>query len=132
MRGIWIRRLIPASIVGIVLGFSYFAPALGLDASPVNQASTTNCGRFGYGYHGGKHNFLCPSPEPKPAIQAAPVVRSQALPANRSGTLTTSQPATAPSTRTVLPATGSVIDAPVSVGVSQWRGFTELLLRQLS
>jgi len=131
VRGIWIRRLIPASIVGIVLGFSYFAPALGVDVSPVNNASTTNCGRFGYGYHGGKHNFPCPSHEPKPAIQAAPVV-SQALPATRSGTLTTSQPATVPATRSVVPATRSVIDAPVPVGVSQWKDFTELLLRQLS
>jgi len=62
MRRIWIRRLLPASVVAIVLAFSYFAPALGAIAPGPNQhAFGANCGRFGYGYHGGKHHFPCPN-----------------------------------------------------------------------
>jgi hypothetical protein len=134
MRGIWIRRLIPASIVGIVLGFSYFAPALGVDVAPVNSHNQDmNCGRFGYGYHGGKHNFVCPTHPPAANSDATPVntqasaVKSQA-PATLNGSSTTNQPP-AP---VAAPATKSVVGVPVSVGVSQWRGFTELVLRQLS
>ena len=37
MRGTWIRRLIPASVVGIVLALSYFAPAEGMFAPPVKD-----------------------------------------------------------------------------------------------
>ncbi len=70
-----LRKLVPASIVALVLAFSYFAPALGLVAPRVSTGVGVNCGRFGYGYHGGKHLFICPnSPQPAPAIQplAAP------------------------------------------------------------
>jgi hypothetical protein len=134
-------------VVSVVLAFSYFAPALGVDVAPVQSHNDgNNCGRFGYGYHGGKHNFVCPSHEPKPAIEAAQAVRSQALPATSGGNANTSRPAAAPATKPVLPATNTVvpatktlvpatkavIDVPVSDGVGQWRGFTELLLRQLS
>jgi hypothetical protein len=122
---VWLRRLLPASVVSVVLAFSYFAPVLGLDAPPVKSASPTNCGRFGYGYHGGKHQFICPSHEPQPAYQpqpafqaAAPAARSQAFPA-------TSQPAAAPVTR-------AVVSTPVSAGVTYWRAFIELVRRQLS
>ncbi len=65
-----LRKLIPASIVALVLAFSYFAPALGLVGPPVQSGFGVNCGRFGYGYHGGKHLFGCPNrPFPSPAIQ---------------------------------------------------------------
>ena len=65
-----LRKLVPASIVALVLAFSYFAPALGLVAPTVSTGVGVNCGRFGYGYHGGKHLFTCPnSPQPAPAIQ---------------------------------------------------------------
>ena len=34
----------------------------------VSTAPHTNCGRFGGGFHGGKHNFVCPNPPfPPPA-----------------------------------------------------------------
>src|ERR1700716_910081 len=56
-----LRKLIPASIVALVLAFSYFAPALGLVAPPVQSWSGVDCGRFGYGYHGGKHGATCPN-----------------------------------------------------------------------
>lgn len=65
-----LRKLIPASIVALVLAFSYFAPALGLVAPAVQTGVGVNCGRFGYGYHGGKHLLICPNrPFPSPAIQ---------------------------------------------------------------
>ena len=65
-----LRNVVPASIVALVLAFSYFAPALGLVAPTVSTGVGVNCGRFGYGYHGGKHLFTCPnSPQPAPAIQ---------------------------------------------------------------
>jgi len=137
MRGIWIRRLIPASVVGLVLAFSYFAPALGVDVAPVKSHDNPNCGRFGYGYHGGKHNFVCPT-QPPPALpdvaQAAPATNAQApavksqVPAGPSGGRTTN-PQPGPVT---VPATKTVIAVPVSIGVNQWRSFTELVLRQLS
>jgi hypothetical protein len=145
LRGIWIRRLIPASIVGIVLAFSYFAPALGVDVAPVTSHDTdNNCGRFGYGYHGGKHHFPCPSHSPDTAgpevvhpdgaqgstqvNTKAPAVSSQSPAAPPASVATNPRSALvpAPATKTV------VVNVPVSVGVSQWRGFTELVLRQLS
>jgi hypothetical protein len=67
-----LRKLIPASIVALVLAFSYFAPALGLVAPAVSGGTGVgvNCGRFGYGYHGGKHLMPCPNPVyPSPANQ---------------------------------------------------------------
>jgi hypothetical protein len=136
MRGIWIRRLIPASVVSLVLVFSYFAPALGMTVAPVTSHDNPNCGRFGYGYHGGKHNFVCPThpPAANPDVAhfgsatnaQAPAVKTQApAPPGGSVTIQRSGPASAP-------ATNRVIGVPVSLGVNQWRGFTELVLRQLS
>jgi len=141
LRGIWIRRLIPASVVAVVLAFSYFAPVLGIDVAPVNSHDQdNNCGRFGYGYHGGKHHFACPSPSPDRAgpevanpdgaqgtsevNTKAPAVSSQS--AAKPATTQAPAPAPAPATKTV------VVNVPVSIGVNQWRGFTELVLRQLS
>ena len=136
MKGIWIRRLIPASIVGIVLAFSYFAPALGVDVAPVkSHDQNDNCqqtGQNGYGYRG-KHKFACQSDAPQPAnpdgSQGSTAVHSQA----------SAVKSQAPATRPVAPAakpplapvTKVVIDVPVSVGVSQWKVFIELVRRQL-
>jgi hypothetical protein len=136
MRGVWIRRLIPASVVSLVLVFSYFAPALGMTVAPVKSHDNPNCGRFGYGYHGGKHNFVCPT-QPPPALPdvaqfgsatatLAPAVKSQApAPSGGSAKIQPTGPLS-------VPVTKSVIAVPVSIGVNQWRGFTELVLRQLS
>jgi hypothetical protein len=34
----------------------------------VGTAGEMNCGRFGNGHHGGKHDFICPNrPFPEPA-----------------------------------------------------------------
>ena len=140
MRGIWIRRLLPASVVSLVLVFSYFAPAFGLNVAPVKSHDNSNCGRWGYGYHGGKNNFTCPSPQAPPVkqpafVQAPPAVKTQAPvsqqsnPANPPAPAPATVPAPAPVT---VPATKTVIDVPVSTGVNQWRGFIELVLRQLS
>ena len=130
MRGIWIRRLLPASVVSVVLAFSYFAPAFGVNPPPVNDAGHTNCGRFGYGYHGGKHDFVCPSPPaPPPAVQKAGPLAKNPTPAPSSGGSSASQPAPGPSN---TPITNSVIDVAVPVGASQWRAFIELVLRELS
>ena len=127
MKNVWIGRLLPASVVAIVLAFSYFAPALGFAPDPVKQASHTNCGRFGYGYHGGKHLFVCPSPKnPPPAVrQAVPVTGSKEAAAAKPGT-TVSQPAPASSA-----ITKAVVDGQVAAGVKQWRAFAGLVLRQL-
>src|SRR2546421_1861187 len=57
----------PAGVVSVVLAFSCFAPVLGMNGPPVNDPGHPNCGRFGYGYHGGKHNFPCPTHPPHPA-----------------------------------------------------------------
>jgi hypothetical protein len=146
LRGIWIRRLIPASVVAVVLAFSYFAPALGVDVAPVKSHNQgDNCGRFSYGYrdHGGKHEFPCPSHSPETAgpevahpdgaqgtsqvNTKGPAVSSQS-PASPAANLASNPQAAsvpAPATKTV------VVGGPVSVGVNQWRGFTELVLRQL-
>ena len=129
MRGIWARRLIPAAVVSVVLAFSYIAPAVGLDVAPVKHFDQPNCGRNGYGYHGGKNNLTCPSPHPPPVItpavvQAAPAAKPQAPP-----------PASAsasPAVHSTAPSSRLVIDAPVFAGVSQWRVFIELLRRQLA
>jgi hypothetical protein len=138
VKGIWIRRLIPASVVGIVLAFSYFAPALGVDnIAPVkSHDQNDNCqqtGQNGYGYRG-KHNFACQSDKPQPAnpdgSQGTTAVNSHA-PATKNQP-PAPQPANPATTPAPAPATTkTVIDVPVSVGVSQWRGFIELLRRQL-
>ncbi len=132
MRGIWIRRLLPASVVGIVLAFSYFVPALGFVAPPVTSATHTNCGHFGYGYHGGKHDFMCPTHGPKPAGGvAAPVLGGQQPAAGARGSATT-QPAAPPRTTTpgaVALTTGIV--GPVTDGVGEWRAFVKLVLTEL-
>jgi hypothetical protein len=146
LRGIWISRLIPASVVAVVLAFSYFAPALGVNVAPVTSHNQgDNCGRFGYGYgdHGGKHEFPCPSHSPETAgpevahpdgaqnssqvNTKAPAVSSQspASPAANGVTNPQAAPMPVPATKTV------VVSVPVSIGVNQWRGFTELVLRQL-
>ncbi len=56
MRARWLRTLIPAGIVSVVLAFSYLSPVGALDS--VNQGQGHhgvgyNCGRFGFGY---QHN----------------------------------------------------------------------------
>jgi hypothetical protein len=56
-----LKKLIPAAVVSLVLVFSYLIPAAGSGPGPVKSSHHTNCGRFGYGYHGGKHNFVCPN-----------------------------------------------------------------------
>jgi len=142
VKGIWIRRLIPASVVGIVLAFSYFAPALGVDVAPVkSHDQNDNCQQTGqngngYGYRG-KHNFACQSDKPQPAnpdgAQGTSAVNSHA-PATKSQppgpppASPTTKPAPAPVT---APATKTVIDVPVSAGVTQWRGFIDWVRRQL-
>jgi hypothetical protein len=134
MRGVWIRRLIPASVVSLVLAFSYFSPAFGLNVAPVKSHDNPNCGRFGYGYHGGKHNFTCPTSPPPvltPAVvQAAPAVKSQA-PAPPSGSSLTTSGAGGLSTNP-LPSVNSTSNAPAAAGAAQWRAFTVLILRELS
>src|SRR3989442_10556495 len=131
MRGTWIRRLIPASVVGIVLALSYFAPAQGMFAPPVQTPDHPNCGRNGYGYHGGKHNFTCPSPPtPGGVISSSPLPHAIASPgsAEQTGSAATiSHPAAAP-----RPATSNVVTRAAPVDVSEWRSFTQFLVRQLS
>src|SRR6266550_5771679 len=112
MRGNWIRRLLPASVLGIVLAFSYFAPALGFVAPPVNSAAHTNCGRFGYGYHGGKHDFVCPTHGPQPAGGVQAPSSGRVPPAVGANTPTGSQqvvtqPALAPRTGSPSAATAT-------------------------
>ena len=133
MRGIWLRRLIPAAVVSVVLAFSYLAPAEGMFAPPVKTADHPNCGRNGYGYHGGKHNFACPSPP------SQGVITSSALPHAVVGSPAATQPPVGPATNS--PATQPAQDSttprpatagPVAVDVTPWRSFAEFLLRQLS
>src|SRR3989442_10061727 len=102
MSGHWIRRLLPAGAVAVVLAFSYFLPVLGdVAPGPVQHASGVNCGRFGYGYHGGKHMFICPN-RPFPGHGAQVVSCDAAKPAVGSATIGTnsSGPATLPATTT--------------------------------
>src|SRR2546423_13094990 len=125
MGGFWIRRFLPASVLGIVLAFSYFAPALGFVAPPVNSAAHTNCGRFGYGYHGGKHDFVCPTHGPKPAggVQAPPATRVP--PAVGANILAGTQQASAPRTKSpsaATPTRKAVVDSGVTDGIGQRRG----------
>ena len=132
MRGTWIRRLIPASVVGIVLALSYFAPAEGMFAPPVKDHDKANCGRNGYGYHGGKHNFTCPSPPtPGGVISSSPlphaIVASPGAPQPAGGSAAINQPAAAP-----RPGSSNVVTHAAPVDVSGWRIFTEFLVRQLS
>ena len=130
MKSIWIRRLIPAGVVSVVLAFSYFAPVLGMNGPPVSDPGHPNCGRFGYGYHGGKHNFPCPTHPPQPAhpnTEAA--AAGNAAPANASGPSATRPKPAAPSGKSI--AVQPVVGAPVSAGVTQWRSFTGLVLREL-
>jgi hypothetical protein len=133
MRGIWIRRLLPASVVGIVLAFSYFLPALGFVAPPVSSATHTNCGHFGYGYHGGKHDFVCPTHGPQPAGGvAAPVVGSQQARAGAHGsTITQAAPPQSNGLGGAAMTTGIVVDAPLTDGVGEWRAFIKLVLTEL-
>ncbi len=134
MRGIWIRRLLPASALAIVLALSYFAPALGFLAPPVNSAKHTNCGRFGYGYHGGKHDFFCPKPRPEPPRGAAPTARPLPSPVGAHGSAAI-QPASAPRTKNAPAAAQAprvVVDASVTDGADEWRAFVRLLRTELS
>jgi hypothetical protein len=135
VRGIWIRRLLPASVLGIVLGFSYFAPAVGFVASPVNSATHTNCGRFGYGYHGGKHDFVCPTHEPKPAVVfQAPAVGTGASTQGAQNSTATHPPSPLGTTDSgAAPLTPRVVvDVPVRDGIGEWRAFVKLLLTELN
>src|SRR2546425_1470593 len=127
LRGIWIRRLLPAGVVSVVLAFSYFLPVLGdVAPGPVQHASGVNCGRFGYGYHGGKHMFICPN-RPFPGHVAQAVSSDAAKPAVGSATsgTTSSEPATVPAR------TATERAASVSTGFTQWRAFTGLVLQEL-
>src|SRR5438552_3864156 len=129
MRRIWIRRLLPASVVALVLAFSYIAPALGaIGPGPVQSSFHTNCGRFGYGYHGGKHLFVCPNrPFPGRVPPGA---------ANPSGAVRNPEPVRSASGVSVASGVGQVAGSAagrlssggaVPAGASQWRAFTELL-----
>ncbi len=135
MRGIWIRRLLPASVLAIVLAFSYFAPALGFLAPPVTSAKHTNCGHFGYGYHGGKHDFFCPKPRPEPPRGAAPTVRPRPSPVGAHGSAAIQPAAAAPRTTSAGAAAQPkrvVVDATVADGLGEWRSFVRLVLTELS
>jgi len=140
MRGNWIRRLLPASVLGIVLAFSYFAPALGFVAPPVNSAAHTNCGRFGYGYHGGKHDFVCPTHGPKPAGGAQAPPSTRVPPAVGANILAGSQQAStqqAAAPRTSIPSAAAparkgIVDSGVTDGLAQWRAFVDLVVTELS
>jgi len=132
MNSVWIRRLVPAGVVAIVLAFSYFSPALGFAPDPVKSAAHTNCGRFGNGYHGGKHNFVCPNaPGPPPAVRQAPPGTGSQGTAGAGGSAT--EPATAAAMGSTLtgPATKDAATGQVSVGVSEWRAFTRLVQQEL-
>jgi len=136
MKRVWIRRLVPAAVVAVVLAISYFVPAAGdIGAGPVQAALHPNCGRFGYGYHGGKHNFICPNrPFPGATPGAQPI--NPARPAvNPAGAPTQAAPvptggASSSAARSVAP--GVVLSAPVSQSVTQWRAFTDLILSEFS
>ena len=123
-----------ALVVAIVLAFSYFAPALGaIGPGPVQSSFHTNCGRFGYGYHGGKHLFVCPNrPFPGRVPPGA---------ANPSGAVRNPEPVRSASGVSVASGVGQVAGSAagrlssggaVPAGASQWRAFTELLLRELN
>jgi hypothetical protein len=136
MRGIWLRRLLPASVVSVVLALSYFAPAEGLFAPPVKTHDTPSCGRSGYGYHGPKHNFGCVDNSPPPGV-----ISSSPLPRAIVGSPGVPQPPGNPTTNSARPGRDSsspaaqknnVVTRPVSVDVTDWRNFAEFLLRQLS
>jgi hypothetical protein len=142
VRGISIRRLLPASVLGIVLAFSYFAPALGFVGPPVREATHTNCGRFGYGYHGGKHDFVCPTHGPRPANGAPPPAPVRSFPPATGGNAlpvtqpqvnrpASSQPASAPRTGSAAPTQKVVVDSNVTNGIGQWRAFVDLVVREL-
>jgi len=131
MRGTWIRRLVPAAVVGIVLAFSYIAPAQGMFAPPVKTFDNPNCGRNGYGYHGGKHNFACPSPPSESVISSSPLPPRAVVASPGAAT----QPAARPGGESTVqsPGTSNVVTPPVPVEVvTEWRNFAEFLLRQLS
>ena len=68
MPGRWLRRLIPAAVISLVLAFSYFTPAPALvgggssqSADVTKPGADNNCGRFGTGYH--DHDKVCPNKE---------------------------------------------------------------------
>jgi len=131
MNSVWIRRLVPAGVVAIVLAFSYFSPALGFTPDPVKSAAHTNCGRFGDGYHGGKHNFVCPNaPGPPPAVRQVPPGTGQG--STGTGGSATEPAAAAPRGSTLAGAvTTGAAAGQVSVGVSEWRAFTRLVQQEL-
>ena len=55
----------PVRIQGIALTYSLLGTT-----DPREPSVSLNCRRFGYGYHGGKHLFVCPNrPFPAPATQ---------------------------------------------------------------
>jgi hypothetical protein len=153
MKNIWLRRLLPACVVSLVLVFSYFLPAVGLVPPPVNQSfplpcrdgihdskhgygygcpgpkpvkspTHTLCNQFGDGHHGGKDSIVCPSPTPgpPPAVHRAPPFVEPPLGSGggRGQGAGVSTPISKP-----------VVDAPVSDGVSRWRAFMELVLREM-
>ena len=116
-----LRKVLPASIVALVLAFSYFAPALGLVAPTVSTGVGVNCGRFGYGYHGGKHLFTCPnSPQPAPAIQplggAPPPTLKPKPGAAPAPILPTGQPPAAPALPPVFHHVVAPTPAPQNLG----------------
>jgi hypothetical protein len=116
--------------VAIVLAFSYFAPVLGVNVDPVKHHDDANCGRNGYGYHGGKHNFVCPTRPPAANPDNAPV---KGAVSTQSPIIRSQSPATPAGSSVTTPATKKVVvGVPVSAGVGQWRGFTDLVRRQLS
>ncbi len=115
-----LRKVLPASIVALVLAFSYFAPALGLVAPTVSTGVGVNCGRFGYGYHGGKHLFICPnSPQPAPAIQplgGAPPPPLKPKPGAAPAPILPTQPPAAPAVPPVFRHVVAPTPAPQNLG----------------
>jgi hypothetical protein len=153
MNNIWLRRLLPALVVSLVLVFSYAAPAVGLIIPPVNQShpgdceghgfhdkkhgygyrcpgpqpvkspTATLCNQFGDGHHGSKDSLVCTSPSPGPP----PAVR-RAPPFNEPPSASRGGQGAGLNTPTTKP----VVDPSVSDAVSRWRAFMELVLRELS
>ena len=153
MKNIWLRRLIPALVVSIVLAFSYVMPAVGLIIPPVLQAfplqcghgvhdskhgygygcpgpkpvkspSPTRCNEFGDGHHGAKDSVLCPSPTPPGPPPAVRLAPPFKNPP--SGSAGGRGAGLSP------PTTTPVTDTSVSDSVSRWRAFIDLVLHELS
>jgi hypothetical protein len=151
MKNIWLRRLIPAFVVSLVLAFSYVMPAVGLIIPPVIQShpgdcgghgihdnkhgygygcpgpqpvkspSPTRCNEFGDGHHGAKDSVLCPSPTPPGPPPAVRLAPPFKDPSLRGQGTGLSTPTTKP-----------VIDSSVSDSVSRWRAFIDLVLHEVS